>query len=654
MIPELGHFCLVIALCLAGAQAVFGLAGPLTHRPAWTAAVRPAAVGQFVFVAAAFALLTHAFIVNDFSVTSVAQNSNSALPLVYRISAVWGAHEGSLLLWVLSLSLWTAAVCGLSRNLPDAMAGKVIGVLGLVSVGFMLFTLGTSNPFDRLIPAAMDGRDLNPLLQDPGLAIHPPMLYMGYVGFAVAFAFAIAALIEGRLDADWARWTRPWTTAAWLFLTIGIALGSWWAYYELGWGGWWFWDPVENASFMPWLVGTALMHSLAVTEKRGLFKGWTLLLAVFAFSLSLLGTFLVRSGVLVSVHAFATDPSRGVFILALLAFFIGGALALYAWRAPALAQSGGFAPLSRETFLLLNNMLLVVSALLVLFGTLYPLFIDALGLGKISVGPPYFNTAFLIPTIPLVFIVGLGMHTGWGKADPTQLRQKLWPYAAAALLITLVLEVAVYHEVGILSSVGVFLAVWLMAVSFIEPVRYALRRRSLAGYPRGMMGMSVAHFGVGVFVLGITGVSSFSIEKDIGMNPGDSVTIAGYDFHFTDTRNVQGPNYSAVEADVRVSRDGKEITLLQPQKRTYRVQQSPMTEAAIHPRLSRDLFVALGEPLGQGAWSMRIQYKPMIRLIWLGALIMAFGGGIAASDRRYRVRREATVPADAAAAGRPA
>jgi cytochrome c-type biogenesis protein CcmF len=654
MIPELGHLCLVLALCLAGAQAFFGLAGPLTNRPAWTAVAKPAAVGQFVFVAIAFGLLTHAFIVNDFSVTYVASHSNSALPLMYRISAVWGAHEGSLLLWVLTLSLWTAAVCGLSRQLPDTVSGKVIGVLGLVSVGFMLFTLATSNPFDRLIPAAADGRDLNPLLQDPGLAIHPPMLYMGYVGFAVAFAFAVAALIEGRLDAQWARWTRPWTTAAWLFLTIGIALGSWWAYYELGWGGWWFWDPVENASFMPWLVGTALMHSLAVTEKRGLFKGWTLLLAVFAFSLSLLGTFLVRSGVLVSVHAFATDPARGVFILALLAFFIGGALMLYAWRAPALAQSGGFAPLSRETFLLLNNMLLVVSAMLVLFGTLYPLFIDALGLGKISVGPPYFNTAFLVPTLPLVFIVGLGMHTAWGKGDWKQLKSKLWPFAAAALLITVVLELAVYHDVGIMSSVGMFLAAWLMAVSLIEPARYLWRKKSLLGYPRGMLGMTIAHFGVGMFVLGITGVSSFSIEKDLGMKPGEEITVEGYTFRFEGARNVQGPNYSAVEADVRVTRDGEEIALLKPQKRTYRVQQSPMTEAAIHARLSRDLFVAMGEPLGQGAWSMRIQYKPMIRMIWLGALVMALGGALAASDRRYRLAREATVPEGAATAGRPA
>jgi cytochrome c-type biogenesis protein CcmF len=570
---------------------------------------------------------------------------------MYRISAVWGAHEGSLLLWVLILSAWTAAVAGLSRNLPPGLSAKVLGVLGLVSIGFLLFTLGTSNPFERLLPAAADGGDLNPLLQDPGLAIHPPMLYTGYVGFAVAFAFAIAAMIEGKLDAQWARWTRPWTTAAWAFLTVGIALGSWWAYYELGWGGWWFWDPVENASFMPWLVGTALIHSLAVTEKRGLFKGWTLLLAVTAFSLSLLGTFLVRSGVLVSVHAFASDPSRGVFILALLAFFIGGALALYAWRAPAFAQSGGFKPFSRETFMLLNNMLLVVSALLILFGTLYPLFLDALGLGKISVGPPYFNTVFLVPTIPLVALVGLGMHSAWKHGDWSRLKRRLWPFAAAGLAAAVLLPLVVYHHASLLAPVGIFLAVWLMGAALLEPVSWLVRRRSLAGFPRSALGMTTAHFGVAVFVLGITVTSAFSVEQDIGLKPGEEISVQGYTFEFQGAREVQGPNFNAAEGTVVVSRDGEVVTTLHPQKRTYLVQQNPMTEAAIHPRLSRDLFVAMGEPLGQGAWSMRIQYKPMIRLIWLGALIMAFGGLLAASDRRYRARREAEAPEATAVEG---
>jgi cytochrome c-type biogenesis protein CcmF len=653
MIPELGHVALTIALCLAIAQTFFGLAGPLADKPSWSAAAKPVAVGQFVFVAAAFAALTYAFVTHDFSVAYVANHSNSQLPAMYRVSAVWGAHEGSLLLWVLMLSGWGAALSAFTRGIPLSLSAKIIGVMGLVGVGFLWFTLATSNPFDRLFPAALDGRDLNPLLQDPGLAIHPPMLYMGYVGFAVAFAFAIAAMIEGKLDDQWARWARPWTVSAWAFLTVGIALGSWWAYYELGWGGWWFWDPVENASFMPWLMGTALIHSLAVTERRGLFKGWTLLLAVSAFSLSLLGTFLVRSGVLVSVHAFATDPERGVFILAMLAFFIGGALALYAWRAPALAQSGGFAALSKETFLLANNMLFVVATLLILFGTLYPLFLDAMGLGKISVGPPYFNTVFMIPTLPLVLLMGIGMHSAWKKTDWSQLKGKLWPFALAAVLISVIVPLIVYRQLGIMKFVGIALAVWVMLVSCIDPAKYLLRKRSLAGYPRSMLGMCIAHFGIGVFVLGITMVSTYGIARDIGMKPGDTAVVEDYSFNFVGTRNVQGPNYSAVEGEIVVEKDGRQVVVLRPQKRTYLVQQNPMTEAAIHARISRDLFVALGEPLGQGAWSVRIQYKPMIRLIWLGALIMALGGVLGMTDRRFRVRREAEARADAPAGGRP-
>jgi cytochrome c-type biogenesis protein CcmF len=645
MVPEIGHFCLVLSLCLAIAQAFFGLAGPLTGRRAWVAVAKPAAAGQFVFLAIAFGFLTHAFIVNDFSVAYVANHSNSALPLMYRVSAVWGAHEGSLLLWALILSMWTVAVAARSRKLPEGLACKVLGVLGMVSIGFLLFTLATSNPFDRLIPAPVDGRDLNPLLQDPGLAIHPPMLYMGYVGFSVAFAFAVAAMIEGRLDTAWARWTRPWTTTAWVFLTIGITLGSWWAYYELGWGGWWFWDPVENASFLPWLVGTALMHSLAVTEKRGLLKSWTLLLSVAAFSLSLLGTFLVRSGVLVSVHAFATDPTRGVFILMLLAFFIGGSLILYAWRAPALAQSGGFHTVSRESFLLLNNMLLVISALLVLLGTLYPLFLDALGLGKISVGPPYFSTVFVIPTIPLVLLMSIGMHAAWKRASAAHLKAKLGVFAIVAAVLAIVVPFAFYGGSGLLLTVGLFTAFWLMASSMIEPFRWLKKRRTLRGYPRSMLGMSVAHFGVGVFVLGVGVTNAFSIERDASLMPGESHEIAGYEFRFDGTRDVEGPNESAVEGEVAVLQDGEQFALLRPQKRVYRVQRSPMTESGIQPRLSRDLYVALGEPLGGGAWSLRLQYKPFIRLVWLGALLMALGGTIAALDRRYRERVVEKAPA---------
>ncbi|MGB5623408.1 MAG: heme lyase CcmF/NrfE family subunit [Gammaproteobacteria bacterium] len=645
MVTEVGHFCLVLSLCLAIAQSFFGLAGPLTSRPSWMAVARPAATGQFVFVAIAFGLLMQAFIVNDFSVLYVASHSNSELPLMYRISAVWGAHEGSLLLWALTLSLWTVAVCAFSRKLPQPMASKVIGVLGLVSVGFLLFTLATSNPFERLIPAALDGRDLNPLLQDPGLAIHPPMLYMGYVGFSVAFAFAVAAMLEGKLDASWARWTRPWTLTAWLFLTLGIALGSWWAYYELGWGGWWFWDPVENASFMPWLVGTALIHSLAVTEKRGLFKSWTLLLAISAFSLSLLGTFLVRSGVLVSVHAFATDPTRGVFILMLLAFFIGGSLLLYAWRAPALAQSGGFTGVSRESFLMINNLLLVVAATLILLGTLYPLFLDALGLGKISVGPPYFSAVFAVPMIPLVLLIGVGMHTAWTRGDASRLRSKLGVLAIVAAALGIVVPFVFYGSSGVLLTVGIIAALWVMASAMLEPFRWLRTRGNLRGFPRSMLGMSLAHFGVGVFVLGVTVTSAFSIEKDISLKPGESVEMQGYTFTLDSIRDAEGPNYTAKEAVVTVTRDGDPLTTMLPQKRVYRVQQNPMTEAALHPRLSRDLYVAMGEPLGNNAWSMRIQYKPLIRLIWLGCIIMALGGAVAASDQRYRSRRTAEVPA---------
>jgi len=647
VIPELGHVALILALLLALSQSFFGLAGPIFNKPGWSAAAKPVGVGHFVFVCIAYGALTHAHIVNDFSVAYVAGHSNSSLPLMYRISGVWGGHEGSLLLWALMLAAWGALLGVYTKRIPLATAAKVLGVMGVVSVGFLWFMLATSNPFDRLIPAPLDGRDLNPLLQDPGLIIHPPMLYMGYVGFAVAFAFAIAAMIEGKVDAQWARWVRPWTAAAWAFLTIGIALGSWWAYYELGWGGWWFWDPVENASFMPWLIGTALLHSLAVTERRGLFKGWTLLLAVSAFSLSLLGTFLVRSGVLVSVHAFATDPDRGMFILAMLVFFIGGALALYAWRAPQLAQKGGFAPLSRETFLLANNMLFVVATLLILFGTLYPLFLDGLGLGKISVGPPYFNLVFIIPTLPLVLLMGLGMHSTWKKTDWSQLKGKLWPFALGAFLFALIVPLVVYRQFGLMKFVGVLLGVWVMAVAFIDPVKYWLRKRTLSGYSRTMIAMCTAHFGIGLFVIGVTMVETYGIARDIGMKPGDTVQVDDYSFTFVGTRDIEGPNYSAIQGEVIVEKDGRQVTTLYPEKRTYRVQQNPMTEAAIHARINRDLFVALGEPLGQGAWSMRIQYKPFIRLIWLGALVMALAAFFGMTDKRYRVRREEVVGSEA-------
>jgi len=637
MIPEIGHFALILALSLALCQSVMPLLGAHRGDAALMAVARPAALGQFVFVAIAFLCLAYAFLSSDFSLLYVANNSQLALPDVYKFSAIWGAHEGSLLLWILILAAWTVAVSRFSQELTEPFAARVIGVLGLLSSGFLLFTLFTSNPFQRIFPAPPDGADLNPLLQDPGLAIHPPILYAGYVGFSVAFAFAVAAMLSGHLDKEWARWTRPWTTWAWLFLTVGIALGSWWAYYELGWGGWWFWDPVENASFMPWLVGTALIHSLAVTEKRGLFKSWTLLLAISAFSLSLLGTFLVRSGILVSVHAFATDPARGLFILIFLGLVIGGALALYAWRAPALDSSAGFRPLSRETFLLLNNVLLVIAATLILIGTLSPLVLEVVTGGKISVGPPWFEIAFAIPMLPLIFLVGAGMHSAWRTQAAAGLLRKLrWP-AVIAIAAGIAIPAFLYGRSGVLVTVGTIAALWIVATALVHPLRSWRRAPGTSGMTRGTFGMSVAHLGLGVFVLGVTIVSAFSVEADMRMAPGEKVEVAGYEFELRGLRNVQGPNYRALEGEIEVRKNGEFIAMLRPQKRTYLVQQNPMTEAGIDAAWNRDLFVALGDPLGNDAWSVRLQYRPLIGFIWFGALVMALGGIIAASDRRYRV-----------------
>ncbi len=637
MIPELGNFALGLALLLAVAQAFFGLVGAHRNRADWMAVTTPAVAGVWVFVALAFGLLATSFVRGDFSVLYVASNSNSALPLMYRLAAVWGAHEGSLLLWIMILSTWALLVAGLSRSLPVAFRARVLGVLGLIGVGFIAFTLATSNPFARLVPAAPDGGDLNPLLQDPALAAHPPMLYMGYVGTAVAFAFAVAAMLSGRLDASWARWTRPWTVAAWMCLTCGIALGSWWAYYVLGWGGWWFWDPVENASFMPWLTTTALIHSLAVTEKRGLFKSWTMLLAIFAFSLSLLGTFLVRSGVLVSVHSFASDPSRGLFILAILLFFVVGSLLLYAIRAPLLKSDGGFEIVSRESFLLLNNALLVAAAGLILMGELAPLVMDVLDLGKLSVGPPYFNLVFLVPALPLVVLLGVGMHAGWKRALLGSQKRALWAIGGSALALALAVAFLGYRSPGLpLTIVGFAAGFFVMGSSWLEPVRAWRRGQRVT---RAALGMTVAHFGVGLFVIGVTGVVSYRVEKDINLAPGESAEIAGYQFRYMGTHAVQGPNYEATEARVLVSRNGQLVADLPTQKRVYRVQQNPMTHAGIEVAWNRDLFVALGDDLGNGRWSMRIQYKPLVRYIWLGAVIAALGGLIAILDRRYRSAR---------------
>ena len=635
MTPELGHFALALALALALAQTFFGLMGGWKRRVRWMDAAHSAVMGQTIFVAVAISLLSRAFMTDDFSVAYVANNSNSALPALFKFSALWGAHEGSLVLWIFILALWSLAVSLFSKSLPEHFRARVLGILGLVSVGFLAFTLGTSNPFLRLLPAAPDGADLNPLLQDFALAVHPPMLYAGYVGTAVAFAFACAAMFEGRLDATWARWTRPWTTVAWLFLTVGIALGSWWAYYELGWGGWWFWDPVENASFMPWLVCTALIHSLAVTEKRGLFKSWTLLLAILAFSLSLLGTFLVRSGVLVSVHSFASDPARGVFILGLLTFFIIGSLVLFAWRAPLLKSSAGFGLFSREAFLLLNNVLLVVSAALILLGTLWPLFMDAFSLGKISVGPPYFNAVFLVPGLPLVVAIGIGMHATWKQSRLAPKAVVFAVIATIAAVLALGFMVWLSHYT-VLAAIGFMAGVFVIGTSLYEPWQ---RWRSGHSMPAAVLGMAIAHIGVGMFTIGVTGVESSKIERDIALGVGDSTEVAGYVFKLESLKPVQGPNYNATEGEVTVRHDGDLVATLHPQKRNYWVRTMPMTEAGISVGPGRDLFAALGEDLGGGRWSVRVQYKPLIRYIWLGALVMAIGGLLATADRRYRRRR---------------
>jgi cytochrome c-type biogenesis protein CcmF len=636
MIPEIGHFALILALSLAVIQGVLPMIGAHRNNEAMMSVARPAAFGQFFFVAVSFACLIYAFVQDDFSVLYVANHSQLALPTGYKVSAVWSAHEGSLLMWILILAAWTLAVAKYSSDIPQLLISRVIGVMGLLSVGFLLFALLTSNPFERLIPAALDGADLNPLLQDPGLAIHPPLLYVGYVGFSVAFAFAVAAMISGNLDQKWAKWTRPWTTIAWMFLTVGIALGSWWAYYELGWGGWWFWDPVENASFMPWLVGTALIHSLAVTERRGLFTSWTLLLAITAFSLSLLGTFLVRSGIIVSVHAFATDPTRGLFILAFLAVVVVGALTLYAWRAPALDSTAGFSPLSRETFLLLNNVLLIVAATLVLLGTLAPLIVEMLNGGKISIGPPWFEVAFLVPMIPLLVLLGLGMHTAWRQQNKDSMFAVLRLPAIAALIIGVVLPLFFYGRVSLLLFVGCAAAAWIVISSLILPVRSWLRKEGTVAITRSALGMSIAHLGMGLFVIGATLTSAFGVESDRAMRINDTLEVAGLDFQLREIRQVEGPNYSAIEAAIEVRRDGDFVATVRPQKRQYLVQKNWMTEAGIHPTWNKDIFVALGDQLGDGAWSVRIQYKPMIRFIWFGAFVMALGGLVTVTDRRYR------------------
>ncbi|WP_444898603.1 heme lyase CcmF/NrfE family subunit [Microbulbifer sp. VAAC004] len=661
MIPELGHFALVVGLLLSLALSILPIAGSYSARPLWMEAARPLALGVFAFVFIAYVCLTVAFIQSDFTVNYVAQNSNSILPIYYKVTAVWGGHEGSILLWLLIQAGWAAAVALFGRQLPPELLARVLSVLGMVLIGFFLFIILTSNPFDRTLPfPPMEGSDLNPLLQDPGMIFHPPLLYMGYVGFSVAFAFAIAALLGGHLDAVWARWARPWTVVAWAFLTLGIALGSWWAYYELGWGGWWFWDPVENASLMPWLVGTALMHSLAVTEKRGLFKSWTILLAIFAFSLSLLGTFLVRSGVITSVHAFATDPLRGSFILGFLAVVVGISLLLFALRAPAVSARSVFSFRSLEAFLLGNNILLILIMAMVLTGTLYPLVADALNLGKISVGPPFFNLFFVPLMVVLCLLLGMGVRANWKDSRWDKLLSAWRLPFLAALVVALVWPLAFdhYHWGAVL---GLFIGAWVFCASLADIVSKTRNAKSfVAGLKRqraSYYGMHLAHVGLAVAVLGVVLTTVYSVEEDLRMGAGDSHQVAGYDFDFGGVRLAQGPNYRAFEGVIHVSKNGKPVAELYPQKRNYFSGGNTMTEAAIDTGLFRDIYVALGEPLDRsnpsGDWAVRLQYKAFVVWIWLGALLMAIGGGIAVADKRYRkakAAREASLSGNLAAA----
>ncbi|GLX79171.1 c-type cytochrome biogenesis protein CcmF [Thalassotalea insulae] len=645
MIPELGQFALIIGLAFAMCLSLVPLIGVYSHQPKLVAYAKPLTFGMFAFTAISIVILGYSFVIDDFSVKYIAGHSNSHLPYYFKISAVWGGHEGSLLLWVFSLTAWTMAVAHFSKGIDQAFTARVLAVLGMIAVGFMFFTLVTSNPFERLWPAVpQEGRDLNPLLQDVGLIIHPPMLYLGYVGFAVSFAFAIAALMCGKLDAAWARWARPWVVAAWIFLTLGIALGSWWAYYELGWGGWWFWDPVENASFMPWLVGTGLLHSLAVTEKRGTFRNWTVLLAIFAFSLSLLGTFLVRSGVITSVHSFAADPTRGAFILLLLALAVGGSLTLFAFRASNVASFSRFSFYSRETALLLCNIILVVAAVTVLLGTIYPLILDAAGLGKISVGPPYFNAVF-VPIMSVLFVImGIGPLIRWKKAKKGELRKQITKPSVFSILLGGAFPLLYDGEINVLASFGMILAFWVSLVVLKDlrnQAKTSVGRYQLSRISLSQWGMTVAHMGIAVTIVGVTLVSSYEKEISVKMFENDTVNISGYDVTFKGIKQVQGPNYSAEQGQLEVAKDGDFIALLKPERRTYMVQTMGMTEAGIDPGLFRDVYVALGDPLPGNAWAIRVHFKPFVRWIWLGAIFMAFGGFMAMLDKRYRRKKTA-------------
>ena len=649
MIPEIGHFALLLCLPIAIFLASIPLLGAILGRPLWMRLGPLLALGQWLFLLLAFICLTHSFLTDDFTVKLVAMHSNSALPWYFKLSAVWGNHEGSLLLWVFILASWTLAVAYASQSLPLDMRARVLAVLGMISIGFLLFIIFTSNPFERLLlnPVA-DGNDLNPLLQDFGLIIHPPMLYIGYVGFSVAFAFAIAALMTGNLDAAWARWSRPWTNIAWAFLTIGIALGSWWAYYELGWGGWWFWDPVENASFMPWLAGTALIHSLAATEKRGVFRSWTVLLAILAFSLSLLGTFLVRSGILVSVHAFASDPTRGLFILAFLVLVIGGSLLLYAVKAPAIRSNAKFGLLSRENFLLVNNILLAIALSVVLLGTLFPLASSALNLGSYSVGPPYFNAMFVPLSLPMIVLMGIAPYISWKCSNKISAAIPKWLIAAfvaflLAGLATFSLSNQYQQDFNWLACITLVVSLWLITSTALHMLSKAKHQQGLlTGFKRlsvSYWAMVIAHTGIAVAAIGIGLTSVYEQQKDVRMLLGDDISVSGYRYQLTAINTFEGPNFSGTRGDITVFDGDTVITVLQPEKRFYYAARNVMTEAAIDPGLTRDLYVALGEELEEGAWAVRVHVKPFVRCIWLGALMMAFGGLLAVTDKRYRSKR---------------
>jgi cytochrome c-type biogenesis protein CcmF len=653
VIAELGHFALIIALAMALLQSLVPMIGSFKGYTSWMRLGSSLSMGQLAFVAISFVCLTAAFLNDDFSLKYVSQNSNTALPDHYKISAVWAAHEGSLLLWALILAGWTAAVALFSQALPMVLRARILSILGAISVGFALFLLYTSNPFERLLPMApMEGADLNPLLQDIGLIIHPPMLYMGYVGFAVPFAFAIAALIGGQFDSAWARWSRPWINLAWMFLTIGITLGSWWAYYELGWGGWWFWDPVENASLMPWLVGTALMHSVSASEKRGVFRSWTLLLAIFAFSLSLLGTFLVRSGILTSVHAFATDPERGVFMLMFLAIVIGGSLVLFAIRGPAMQKVAAYSGWSREVMLLINNVILVSAMTMILIGTLYPLVADVLDLGKISVGPPYFNFFFVPLTFALVVALGIAVFTKWKATEPRLILGKI-PVPLLIAMITagiLPFYLATDYSYSITAGLTLFMSLWLVATivkDLIEKVGSNIKRIATLSY--SYLGMQLAHTGLAICILGVGLSSAYDQSRELRMAPGDNAVIAGYEFTFSAVNPVAGPNYTAFQAHIKVTKDRRLIANLYPEKRHYNAGGQVMTEAAIDPSLARDIYVSLGEPLAGGAWALSLQVKPFVRCIWLGGVLVAVGGLLAATDRRYRRRKKSAINNEVAA-----